>query len=246
MLLNCTNHPYDIWSEPMKEAANKQYGEVVDLPFPQVDPAWRDAQIRKEVDRYTSRIKAFEADAVLAAGEFTFLFMLVDKLLAEGTEVMIRRSILPFLRAGIGMPCADLQIIRRNYMLGSTLDMAPAKGYLLAYFKNALVFEPYTVQNDQMVFPGCENWHNASPKECHLFDQNKEYRMIFREARQDRVEAVLTRQQEEIMDPDLLYEEEVLLKNDKAAGIDSLKIINRYKFTENDTLVLRNYRIALK
>ena len=83
-------------------------------------------------------------------------------------------------------------------------------------------------------------------KECHLFDQNKEYRMIFREARQDRVEAVLTRQQEEIMDPDLLYEEGVLLKNDKAAGIDSLKIINRYKFTENDTLVLRNYRIALK
>lgn len=34
-------------------------------------------------------------------------------------------------------------------------------------------------------------------KECHLFDQNKEYRMIFREARQDRVEAVLTRQQED-------------------------------------------------
>lgn len=48
------------------------------------------------------------------------------------------------------------------------------------------------------------------------------------------------------MDPDLLYEEEVLVKNDEAAGIDSLRIVNRYMFTENDTLVLRNYRIALK
>ena len=46
------------------------------------------------------------------------------------------------------------------------------------------------------------------------------------------------------MDPDLLYEEEVLVKNENAAGIDRLKIINRYMFTENDTLVLRNYRIA--
>ena len=131
-------------------------------------------------------------------------------------------------------------------MLGITLDKAPAKGYLLAYFRNALVFEPYTVENGRLVFPGCESWQKTAPKECHLFDQNKEYRMIFREARQDRVETVLTRQEEETMDPDLLYEEEVLVKNDEAAGIDSLRIVNRYMFTENDTLVLRNYRIALK
>ena len=88
MLLNCTNHPYDIWSESMKEAAERQYGEVVDLLFPKIDPAWRDAEIRREVDRYVSRIHTFQADAVLAAGEFTFLFMLVDKLLADGTEVI--------------------------------------------------------------------------------------------------------------------------------------------------------------
>ena len=78
-------------------------------------------------------------------------------------------------------------------MLGITLDKAPAKGYLLAYFRNALVFEPYTVENSRLVFPGCESWQKTAPKECHLFDQNKEYRMIFREARQDRVETVLTR-----------------------------------------------------
>ena len=131
-------------------------------------------------------------------------------------------------------------------MLGISLDLVPEKGYLLAYFRDALVFEPYTVESGQLMFPGCESWQNAAPEECHLFDQNKEYRMIFREARQDRVETVLTRQEEETMDPDLLYEEEVLVKNDEAAGIDSLRIVNRYMFTENDTLVLRNYRIALK
>ena len=129
-------------------------------------------------------------------------------------------------------------------MLGINLDIAPARGYLLAYFRNELVFESYYVQSGRLVFPGCERWQKAVPEECHMFDENKEYRMILRKARQDRVEVVLTSQEEEAMDPDLLYEEEVLVKNENAAGIDRLKIINRYMFTENDTLVLRNYRIA--
>ncbi|MBR0382986.1 MAG: hypothetical protein IJH71_11195 [Eubacterium sp.] len=132
-------------------------------------------------------------------------------------------------------------------MIGIRLDMAPQKGYLLAYFRDALVFEPYTIENGRLVFPECEVYQEMSPKECHLFDENTEYRMIFREARDDRVEVILTRQEEETMDPNLIYEEEVLVKNEYSgkAGIPkSLKVINRYMYTENDTLVLKNYRIA--
>ena len=88
MLLNCTNHPCGIWNKPLKDAAAKLYGEVVDLPFPCVSPAWSEHDIRREVDAYADRIEAFEADAVLVAGEFTFLFMLVDKLLADGVNVI--------------------------------------------------------------------------------------------------------------------------------------------------------------
>ena len=132
-------------------------------------------------------------------------------------------------------------------MIGIRLDMAPQKGYLLAYFRDALVFEPYAIENGRLVFPECEVYQEMAPKECHLFDENTEYRMILREARGDRVEIILSRQEEETMDPNLIYEEEVLVKNEYSgkAGIPkSLKVINRYMYTENDTLVLKNYRIA--
>lgn len=132
-------------------------------------------------------------------------------------------------------------------MIGISLDRAPARGYLLAYFRDALVFEPYAVENGRLVFPGCESLQDAVPLECHLFDGNTEYRMILREARGDRVEAVLTGQEEESMDPDLLYEESVLVRDEYAGKPEfpeRLKIVNRYMYTENDTLVLKNYRIS--
>ena len=88
MLLNCTNHPCEMWNEPLMDAAKKQYGEIVDLPFPFVSPGWSIHDLREEVEDYAARIEAFQADAVLAAGEFTFLFMLVDKLLADGVNVI--------------------------------------------------------------------------------------------------------------------------------------------------------------
>ena len=132
-------------------------------------------------------------------------------------------------------------------MIGISLDMAPAKGYLLAYFRDALVFEPYAVENGRLVFPGCEFYQEAVPRECHLFDWDAEYRMILREARGDRVEVLLTRQEEKTMDPALLYEEEVLVRDEysgKSGLPERLKIVNRYTYTENDTLVLKNYRIS--
>lgn len=93
MLLNCTNHPYEVWSDLLKNAAEEQYGEVVSLPFPQVDPGWGVCEIRREVESYASRIEALHPDAVLAAGEFSFLFMLVDKLLEDGVKVICSCSV---------------------------------------------------------------------------------------------------------------------------------------------------------
>lgn len=87
MLINCTNHPYEIWNEPQRKAS-RVYGEVVDLPFPQIDPAATPEEIRGIVDRYVDEIETRKPEAVLAAGEFTCLFMLVDRLLRDGVEVL--------------------------------------------------------------------------------------------------------------------------------------------------------------
>ena len=88
MLINFTNHPYEIWNTPQRETAKEQYGEVVDIPFPQVDPALDSEGIRRLVEEYAVMIEAKKPDAVLAAGEFTFLFMLVDRLLRDGVKVV--------------------------------------------------------------------------------------------------------------------------------------------------------------
>ena len=132
-------------------------------------------------------------------------------------------------------------------MRGITLEMAPEKGFLLAYFRNAVVFEPYSVRDGILLFEGCEAFRDETPRECHLFDEDTEYRMILRQSRNDRIESVLRKQEEEGMDPDLLFEEDVLVKTEYARdGVhpERLKIISRYRYTENDTLALRNYRIS--
>ena len=87
MLLNCTNHPYEIWNKPQREAA-AAYGDVVDLPFPAVDPHASPEELRRLVREYGRRIMALHPDTVLAAGEFTFLFMLVDLLLRNRIPVI--------------------------------------------------------------------------------------------------------------------------------------------------------------
>ena len=49
------------------------------------------------------------------------------------------------------------------------------------------------------------------------------------------------------MEPDLLFTEEVLVKKEYTdiPGIpEKLRVINRYRYSENDTLVLKDYRIA--
>lgn len=133
-------------------------------------------------------------------------------------------------------------------MLGITIERVPRKGNLLAYFRDALVFEPYSVENGRLIFAGWEAWKDTAPVECHLFDGDREYRMVSREQWGDRVEMLLTRREEEAMDPDLLYEEEPLIREEytgREGFPNRLKIVNRYSYSENDTLVLVNYRIAL-
>lgn len=58
-----------------------------------------------------------------------------------------------------------------------------------------------------------------------------------------------TRDEEREMDPDLLFEEEVLVKPqyaDTGRLPRKLTVINRYRYSEYDTLTLDNYRIGCR
>ena len=82
---------------------------------------------------------------------------------------------------------------------------------------------------------------------CHFFDEDTEYRMIIREARDDVIRLLITHEQEVNMNEDLLFSEDVLVSPAYliASNLpDKIRIVNRYKYSDNDTLVLDNYRIA--
>lgn len=124
---------------------------------------------------------------------------------------------------------------------------APAKGFILACYPDALVFEPYTLKDGEPVFDGCEALRGETAWECHLFDDEVEYRRVFRESFGDCVERLFTRAEEREMDPDLLFEEAVLVKPqyaDTGRLPRKLTITNRYRYSECDTLTLDNYRIG--
>lgn len=126
---------------------------------------------------------------------------------------------------------------------------APVKGYILACYPDRLIFEPYTLSDGEPVFEGCEALGDAVPWECHLFDDEKEYRCVYRESAGDWIELLFTRAEERGMDPDLLFEEEVLVKPQYTATgrlPQKLVITNRYRYSECDTLMLDNYRIGCR
>ncbi len=128
------------------------------------------------------------------------------------------------------------------------VDALPKKGYVMAYFQDALVFEPYEVKGGRIVCGCSERLEKELPRECHFFDADREYRMLLREARGDIIETVLTKEEEEEMDPDLLFRDEGLVREEfssKPGMPEKLCVINRYVFSENDTLILKSYRISV-
>ena len=127
------------------------------------------------------------------------------------------------------------------------IDQLPEAGYVIAQLRSALLFEAYTVKDGKLLFQGSECLEKEPVKECHFFNRDREYRLVARGSRGDFIERVLTAEEEQAMDPDLLYEQEMLVNKEYTCRGDlpeKLLVMNRYRFTENDTLALKDYRIS--
>ena len=88
MFINFTNHPSHAWDERQTEAA-RQYGEIVDLQFPNISPAASASEIRELADEYRARILAMgrpEDLVVHIQGEQTFCYALIRGLQGEGVR----------------------------------------------------------------------------------------------------------------------------------------------------------------
>ena len=81
VFINLSNHPSSKWDKSQTEAA-KCYGEIVDLPFPEVPAQADENDIAELASQYMDRIMEYRCEAVMVQGEFTLTYRLI-KLLAE-------------------------------------------------------------------------------------------------------------------------------------------------------------------
>ncbi|MDR0382117.1 MAG: hypothetical protein LBH86_09035 [Oscillospiraceae bacterium] len=79
MFINFTNHPSDNWSAEQTAAAHV-FGEILDLPFPNVDPNGGEGYIEALAAEYVTRIAAHRPLAVLCQGEMTLTFAVASLL----------------------------------------------------------------------------------------------------------------------------------------------------------------------
>lgn len=83
--VNLSNHPSVSWSRKQLEAA-MAYGEVIDLPFPDVSPQMDEQQLSLLADDYLQCVRDISSEpcTVHVMGELTLSFVLVNRLLAAG------------------------------------------------------------------------------------------------------------------------------------------------------------------
>ena len=91
IFLNHTNHPSDKWSNEQISAA-KMFGEIVDLPFPNIPPQFDSDDIKKIVAENLQEILKISPAAVLCQGEFNYTFEMVTELKKNNIPVFAATS----------------------------------------------------------------------------------------------------------------------------------------------------------
>lgn len=87
MLINLSNHPSAKWPEAQLKAAVNLFGDVIDLPFPNIDPEWDTEHVQALAGEYAGMCsEMFTGGAnntVHIMGELTFThhFVLIAKTL---------------------------------------------------------------------------------------------------------------------------------------------------------------------
>lgn len=88
MFVNFSNHPSQYWDNSQREAS-LDYGELIDIPFPQISPNANDGDLEKLALDYVQRIVSLAESkeiTVHVMGEMTFTFMVVTRLKEMGIK----------------------------------------------------------------------------------------------------------------------------------------------------------------
>lgn len=87
MFINFSNHPSTKWGTEQLAAA-KEYGEVVDMAFPNVNPSASTQQIHELAKSYVDKMLEMQPACVLCQGEFCICFAVISELKKNGIKVV--------------------------------------------------------------------------------------------------------------------------------------------------------------
>lgn len=85
--INLSNHPSSRWTAHQLDCA-QEYGRVIDLPFPPIDPYCSSGEIDEIVDQYYQRIMTYRKPVVMLQGEYVFTYRLTCRLKAADIKVL--------------------------------------------------------------------------------------------------------------------------------------------------------------
>lgn len=94
MLINLSNHPSNQWSENQLKAAQRKFGNVIDIPFPHISPKANSKQVMVKAQKYFKRVLRIlksskdKSNAVHLMGELTFVFHLTQMLKKKNIKVI--------------------------------------------------------------------------------------------------------------------------------------------------------------
>ena len=87
IFINLSNHSSLSWNADQRAAAEK-YGEIVDIPFPQIPASASGSDIDILVNEYLEKISQYDAAAVMVQGEFVFTYRMINALKNRGITVL--------------------------------------------------------------------------------------------------------------------------------------------------------------
>ena len=92
MFINLSNHSSMDWDKEQRACA-KQYGEIVDLKFPQVDPTGDTEYFDKLANEYVAKALSLDTNpVVMVQGEFILTYRIVAKLKSLGIKCVAAQA----------------------------------------------------------------------------------------------------------------------------------------------------------
>ena len=85
--VNFSNHSSCGWGKKQSEEAQK-WGDIVDIPFPNVNPEATNQDIRELAENCVKKILEYHPSAVMCQGEFTLSYHVIRLLKEQGMTVL--------------------------------------------------------------------------------------------------------------------------------------------------------------